>query len=101
MLPYSIKGGLMRSAAAVAILATIASPAFAKDAEPKSIAPATVEPCFDVVALPKDSDMPSVAVMVNKCTGETWSLNKMAPVDASGHIANIYYEWLPIKRALK
>lgn len=42
-------------------LVMMASPAFAQNVEPQ---------CFEVVALPPGA--PSPAILVDKCTGETW-----------------------------
>ena len=84
----------MMASASAAILATlVAYPAFGQDA---TLNPPTAVPCFDVVVLPSDQNAPAVAVMVNKCTGDTWSLNRTSATNKSGRITSVGYEWFPI-----
>jgi hypothetical protein len=78
--------------AGIAMLALIASPALAQETPPKAPPPATAPPCFDMTAL-SASQNPSeraIALMVNKCTGDTWYLGRTV----TGN--NVGYEWFPI-----
>jgi hypothetical protein len=88
---------MMASASVAMLAALIASPAFAQDA---TLKPPTAVPCFDVV-LPSDQNAPAVAVMVNKCTGDTWSLNRTSATNKSGRITSIGYERFPIPERRK
>ena len=53
-------------------------------------------PCFEVVVLPPDNSAPAVALMVNKCTGDTWALNRLSTLDSSGKVSGFGYEWDPL-----
>ena len=89
---------MMASASAAILTALVAYPAFGQDA---TLNPPTAVPCFDVVVLPSDQNAPAVAVMVNKCTGDTWSLNRTSATNKSGRITSIGYEWFPIPERRK
>lgn len=69
----------MRKAIA-AVLVLIASPALAENA-----------PCFDVVPLSAPTMQWPPAILVNKCTGDTWAL------DVTGHWSQIPHEKQPTK----
>ena len=56
-----------------AALIGLAGPAFAQTA-PALLPPSPTNPCFEVIALPHDPAVPAIAVLVDRCTGKTWSL---------------------------
>jgi hypothetical protein len=66
---------------------------------PKTQAPLPASPapaCFDVV--PNEGQgAPADAILVNRCTGETWILVRAPVPDANGEdSADFTYTWLPL-----
>jgi hypothetical protein len=82
----------MKLTASVLLLALTSSTALAED---KSL----VMPCFDIAAIGHNSAETGVALMVNKCTGETWYLGRTIGADKAGNITNYSYQWFPLHRA--
>jgi hypothetical protein len=78
----------MRSAVAVIII-MLAFPAVAQDAAPQHAA----APCFDVA--PLASGAPTAALLVDKCTGNTWALSIRLGVQSDGWAL---VTWVPVNR---
>ena len=64
----------MSTRLAAAVLALAAAPVFAQTAPPLVAPVIPQNACFEVIALPHDPSLPAVAVLVDKCSGKTWSL---------------------------
>jgi hypothetical protein len=72
---------------APAAIAAMTFPASAQEAKP---APT---PCYEIAVLPDNPQSIGVALMVNKCTGETWYLARTADFDKQGHATHYGYTW--------
>jgi len=65
-------------------------PAYAADQPP---------PCYEITVLPSDPQAPGIALMVNKCTGDTWYLALLTELGAPGKASKFGYKWYPIGKA--
>jgi len=88
----------MTQATVAMLSAMIAFPAFAQSTPPQ---PAAQQPCFEILVLPVDprSDAPAVALRIDRCTGEAWTLER--DLIRGPHGNHVGYFWVSIPVAAR